>query len=123
MKVLCSDNFGNKILVRGNTFYLKLAAEKRERNIGTVVIESDWFHTVREEGHLLIKANAYGFNYQIVSMFKKYRNILLNTPEGNFMVPMDAILEMGDFLWFKKQGFERQIFVTREQLKPFKIPL
>lgn len=123
MKTLCEDKSGNKIMVSKNTLFLKLASENHNRNIGTVVPESDWFHVTRESEHLLRKANAYGFNYQIISMFRKYRNVLLTAPEGNFLIPMDEILTYGSFLWFKEQGFERQIFFTLEQINPFRIKL
>ncbi|MBK7362665.1 MAG: hypothetical protein IPJ01_10255 [Micavibrio sp.] len=36
-------------------------------------------------------------------------------------IPVKFILENGKFLFFKEQGFEKQIFVSLEQLAEFKI--
>lgn len=113
------DDNGNKILVNNNVIMLKLQSETHTRRIGEI-LPSRTLRMVRaREKHLLRKAQAYGFNHYVLANRTRFDFVLLCEREHHYKIPVDYILESGSFLWFKQTGFERQLFLTLEQLKQF----
>lgn len=115
------DEAGNKIIVeQSGKLFLKLNTEKNKRLLGQIM-PARVFKVVRDrERHLFLKNRSYGFNYHILSNAKKFDTILLSDQFEVWKIPITFILENGQFLFFKQQGFEKQIFITLEQLKQFK---
>jgi len=120
-----SDSAGNKIIASNNgdriKVLLKLNTELRSRLLGYVNIKSKSIKIIRKkEVHLLYKNNSYGFNHTLLADAKTFDKILLKDEVNAWKIPTKFILENGKFLFFKEQGFERQIFVSLEQLNQFK---
>jgi len=120
-----SDSAGNKIIASNNgdriKVLLKLNSELRSRLLGYVNIKSKSIKIIRKkEVHLLYKNNSYGFNHTLLADAKTFDKILLKDEVNAWKIPTKFILENGKFLFFKEQGFERQIFVSLEQLNQFK---
>jgi len=120
MTTLQQDKDGNSLLKDGRVVYLKLASEKRRREVGRIISGSDTIIMERKQEHLLRKANAYGFNYEALKLAKAVKFILLHTPTVMYKFPISFALENGSFLWFKSEGFEKQIFLTLSQLEKWK---
>ena len=69
------DEEGNKIISTHHgtfvTIHLHLKEENSQRKLGTIRIPEREFHVKRERSkHLLVRANAYGFNHYILDNVK-----------------------------------------------------
>ena len=120
-----SDSAGNKIIASNNgdriKVLLKLNTELRSRLLGYVNIKSKSIKIIRKkEVHLLHKNNSYGFNHTLLNDAKTFNKILLKDELNSWKIPTQFILDNGKFLFFKEQGFERQIFISMEQINQFK---
>ena len=123
-KQIC-DSVGNKIIASNNgdriKVLLKLNTELRSRLLGYVNIKSKSIKIIRKkELHLMHINNSYGFNHTLLSDAKTFDKILLKDELNAWNIPTQFILENGKFLFFKEQGFERQIFISLEQINQFK---
>lgn len=119
---MIKDKSGNMLYRSGNVILLDLLSEDRRRRLGTIV--DDYIHMKRDpKKHLLRVANAYGFCYELLATAKKSKfiKLYLTGISTSYWIPIKDILEKGDFLFFKKQGFERQIFLTVEQIEKYGI--
>lgn len=95
----------------------------RERKLGMIM--NDTFYTSREDSHLHIKSNSYGFNHYLMKK-SHFIYIMLSTGDGNYYrIPKSEILEKGKILHFKNSSdgnaFELQIFLELEIIKKYDI--
>ncbi len=119
------DSTGNKIIASNNgsriKVLLKLQNELRSRLLGYINIKSKSIKIIRKKDlHLLRKNNSYGFNHTLLSDAKTFNKILLKDEVNSWKIPTQFILDNGKFLFFKEQGFERQIFISLDELNQFK---
>jgi hypothetical protein len=120
-----TDNLGNKIIASSNgdriKVLLKLNTEIRSRLLGYINIKSNSIKIIRKkELHLMQINNSYGFNHTLLADAKTFNKILLKDEFNSWSIPTQFILDNGKFLFFKEQGFEKQIFISLEQLNQFK---
>jgi len=117
----------NKLVIKQNqktiAVFLQLQAEKnRKRRIGVVTKSTKTFFVKRErDKHLFIKGNAYGFNDYVLKNQTSFDKVALFDGIEHWKIPVQFIIENGKYLMFKQQGFERQLFVSLEQIEKFKI--
>jgi hypothetical protein len=104
---------------------LKLKKEKFARLLGYVKTSEKTFYCNRDsKRHLLVKADSYGFNYNLINEAKRFDKVLLCIDKiDKYLIPNDFILSNGSFLWFKNEGFERQIFLKRAEIERFNVKL
>ncbi len=119
MTVVSKDTQGNCIYAEKGIVYLKLVSEKRTRKLAEILIESGALVMRREGRHLLRKADAFGFNYELLKSAKKCKDVILCLPGCIYEIPIADILKYGDFLWFKNEGFERQVFLRQGFIKTY----
>ncbi len=102
---------------------VQLQAEgRRKRRIGVVTKSTKTLVIKRKRSlHLFWKGNAYGFNEYILKNAKTFDVIRLSDEVHEWKVPVDFILKNGKHLNFKQQGFELQLFVSLEQLGPYRV--
>ncbi len=121
-----SDEYGNLLKIKNNgkriVLLLKLANETRHRQIGVINEKQRTLTVYREPWHLHRISNSYGFNYQLLDEAKKFDFVRIIAADAEYKIPRTEILSKGNFLFFKEQGFERQIFVKIEELNNFKRP-
>jgi|688.fasta_scaffold320624_4 hypothetical protein len=120
-----SDEYGNLILCENNgariILKLKLRSESRTRRIGVVNLGQKSIEIKRDsKKHLFRKNNSYGFNYQVLKDAKLFNSVRLKDESNEWLIPKDFILDNGSFLFFKEEGFERQIFVPIILIEGFK---
>lgn len=115
-----SDAFGNSIYTTGARLMLSLKGQK-PRNIGEFISAGHLLIIRDKQKHLLRKLSAYGMNYTVLnhaSAFGISRITLHETDEGKVFVTQELTPEYlkskGDFLHFKEQGFEVQVFINRK---------
>lgn len=103
--------------------YLKLFSESKKRLIGMVTRSTKTIHFKRKRDiHLFRKTESYGFNYWLLSSQSYMEWVDLKDDYGyNWKIPIKYVLDNGKFLHFASCGFERQIFLTLEELDKFKI--
>jgi len=119
-----ADQYGNKILVdyATNSIYLKLAKDNRRRLIGVMEPAGGSLFVKRSRfKHVLRKAQAYGFNDYVLRNAKKFNKIILEDEGGRYELPIALIIEKGQYLFFKEQGFEKQIFLSLRIIETNKI--
>lgn len=122
---LIDDSGLNRVILKVTdktmVVWLKLKTEgARKRKIGTITRSTRTMVIKRDRSkHLLIKANAYGFNQYILESAKSFNTIRLSDQYHDWKIPVKDILEKGKFLFFKQQGFEVQRFMSLDELKPY----
>ena len=104
--------------------YLHIAGQRR--HIGCVNIKERVFETERmRKRHLHQKSNSYGFNHFLLKKTSHFDKVRIKETYGRkrieYLVPVSVILEEGSYLFFLKEGFEKQIFLTLDRIKQFKI--
>lgn len=113
------DKFGNLIYRNGDNIFLELKEEKRSRKLGTIKDENIIIRR-NPEKHLFLKNNSYGFNHNLLSRLNKVKNVELKSDGKRYVIPIDYILKYGEFMNFKNQGFELQIFLKLDLINQFK---
>jgi len=122
MEKISRDTDGNTIKVtpttKGATIKLYLSKEGRWRLIGNV----DYVNRIlkvrrKKDKHLHYKTGSYGFNYHILSHAKHFDHVEVTDEDGTYKHSVKYLLNIGTFLYFLQQGFERQLFVTLESLR------
>jgi len=126
MILIDNDKEGNILFVdRSGNFGLQLKKEGRTRDLGFADKQTKSIVRKRQrDKHLLQKAQAYGFNYELIRHLHRergYLTIILRDEFDEWRIPMAWILDEGEFLWFKGQGMERQIFAVLSKITKFSI--
>jgi len=92
---------------------LRLKGKKAGRNIGRVRLADRVLEVSRKrDKHLMLKANAYGFNEYVMRTAQKFDVVELTDEYGTYSIPRQLILNMGKYLHFKEEGFEKQLFLS-----------
>jgi hypothetical protein len=120
------DDAGNCIIAEdsGNIInvYLQLNSENKKRLLGRILKDKRKLYIKRNrEAHLFRKNNSYGFNYTLLKDGKLFDTVVLSDDIDIWEIPVSYILDNGSFLNFKSVGFERQIFLTLNQLKTYEV--
>lgn len=120
------DDMENYLRIKSNDkliqLSLKLKSENKLRRIGTVTKSTKTIDIKRKRGkHLHIKSNSYGFNYEVLNNKKSFDMVRLSDEISDWKIPLDFIMKNGKFLYFLQQGFEKQIFVTLEQIEQYRV--
>lgn len=101
---------------------LKLKSENKLRRIGTVTKSTKTLEVRRKrDKHLHRLSNSYGFSYHVLDNKKSFDTVRLSDEISDWKIPLSFIMDNGSFLHFKKEGFEKQIFVTLEQIEPYRV--
>ena len=116
------DSHGNFIIVtKDDVLKLALVGETAPRTVGTLDRKKRTLYIKRKrERHLLKKADSYGFCHQIINEGKQFDHVILQDEQGLYKIPREVILEKGSFLWFKNEGFERQLFLSLKEIRKYK---
>ena len=121
------DAYGNELIIdhfpAHANIKLKLSAEKRNRNVGTLDFSSRTLWITRErEKHLFRKMNAYGLNHYLLKEAKLFDHVRLKDEKNDWLIPREFILSSGKFLNFNNHGgFELQIFVRLSDIETYKL--
>jgi hypothetical protein len=114
-----TDRNGNSITVKNGKVHLNIFGQTRGRTIGQI---SDGKLVVYRDidKHLFKKTNSYGFCYDLLKSFKIKSVYLEEEMNGKRDIygPYDPslFLDNGEFMYFKEEGFERQIFIPRKYI-------
>jgi len=101
---------------------LKLHSEKAARDIGSVRLDNKTLMVKRDKSkHLFKKNESYGFNEYLIRNGKTFEQIMLTDDDGVYLFPKELILEKGEYLHFKQEGFERQLFLPLSLIKQHQI--
>jgi hypothetical protein len=120
------DEFGNYFEVEEKNGWLtvgiKLKSDKKVREVGKVDLKSRTIEMVRnKERHLFRKNNSYGFNEYLIKTGKTFDTIKLTDDLGTYIFPKKELLEKGSYLFFKQQGFEKQLFLPLEEINKYRV--
>lgn len=103
------DSLNNSWFKDGESIYLKLANETKNRLLGKVKGNTFFVKRIREK-HLFKKNESYGFSINIIDQLN-VDYIELYEDSGVFKFSVDVLKQFGDYLHFKDEGFERQLFL------------
>ena len=111
------DEIGNRIIQKHDVIYLQLVNESFPRKLGEF-ISDNIFKMYREyNSDLHINTNSFGFNLKLLNS-KVFDYIELHTDKKEiFKIKVDNILKDGKILFYKQQGFEKQIFYPLNLIK------
>lgn len=117
-----ADDQGNIISVLNNRIMLTLKKERRARLIGVIHDDEKFLYVKRNRNrHLHKKTNSYGYNDFVLRNTKRFNHILLQDVSGKYLIPVNEILTKGNYLFFKTEGFERQVFFPLEEMRKWNI--
>lgn len=108
-----TDQQGNKWWIEHNTVILKLIKERYNRKLGILFNERFIVYRTREL-HRFNKTNSYGFSSEVIEGLTKYTDtkvIDLYDNYGTYRLSIQDIKDKGEYLFFKEEGFEKQLFV------------
>lgn len=104
------DEYNNKLYREGNQVWLELDSLSHRKNLGTIITNNTLRTWRNYDNHLHRKSNSFGFNLKLLkSGWFKDVTLVTNRDEV-FHVSVADILKNGKVLFFKQQGFEKQIF-------------
>jgi len=118
------DKFSNELVIGGTEIVLWLAQKnsknKRKRTIGEVATIVDGRHMVklrRKNEHVFLKADAWGLNWMLIDNLPLNTPIMIhNTDTGRrYYLTVEEIKAKKDYLLFKEQGYELQVFIPLDQ--------
>ena len=120
------DQYGNYFEVEESKGWLSVSIKRekdiRLREIGKVNLKERFIEIKRNKlKHLFRKNNSYGFNEHLIKTGKTFDKIKLIDDGGTYVFPKSEILEKGKYLFFKEQGFEKQLFLPLEEINKFKV--
>lgn len=92
--------------------FLKLRSESSARRLGYIRPAQRILELERNRSrHLHQKSNSYGLNYELIKQSTRFDTIRIIDEFGVYDLPKDIALSNGKFLFFKQEGFERQLFI------------
>ena len=120
------DEGGNRLIAENGSLWLQLKARNRPLRIGSVYTENGRRVMVtlrKSDRHLFRKMDAYGFNYAMLTKMNIDFVKLVEDKDTVYMIPVSAINEIGrlDKLNFASVGYELQRFISRDDLRQFRI--
>jgi len=126
MDKISRDMDGNTLKVtktaKSAIIKLYLSKEGRWRLLGTVDYASRTLKVRRKKDkHLHYKTGSYGFNYHILSHAKHFDHVEVTDEDGTYKHSVRYLLNEGTFLYFRENGFEKQLFVTLDKLRQSEI--
>lgn len=128
-KFIISDDVRNYLQIKSNDkvieLKLYLESQSRGRNIGVVTKSTRTIDMKRiRSKHLHRKTNSYGFNDYVLRNQTSIDWVRLSDDLGNhWKIPVKYILDKGEYLHFKQEGFELQRFVSLQNLEQFRVRL
>lgn len=136
-KVICF-HYEKRIIL-----YLKLKSEGgKKRKIGVITKSTKTMQVRRKRTkHLFLKSLSFGFNEYvlnnatlfdkiwIIDKWSEWEKVVIDGREyekevpqkEEWKVPVSFILENGHYLFFKDEGFEKQIFIKLDEIEQFRI--
>lgn len=109
-----------EISINGNA-YLTLHKEKKPRSVGKVDYYNKAFIKTRKNTHLFYKTQEFGFPYYLLKFLidrKLIEKIYIDWDNYVFALKVDEnLLKNSNFRYFKKQGFEKQVFIPVSRFK------
>ena len=110
------DNDGNTFTLAGDwKLYvnLKNAKNKFRRNIGWFEWTQDFYiyHKMIKTDNLFKTSNSIGVSWPIVSKMADVDRVICHTGYRGYSASAYIIKRDGQFLYYKNQGFEKQIFM------------
>jgi hypothetical protein len=113
-----NDKMGNRLIIEGNgNITLKLASESKDRKIGNF-LKSEGNTVYFKRAHvknIFNKTNAWGLHWELLGSLRPYDFINIKDNFGcSYWITVKDAKEHGDFLHFKGEGFEKQLFVPIE---------
>lgn len=115
------DVHKNLLYIENGNVFLKLVKEEKQRKLGVIDYNSRTFITRRKPSHLFKKSNSYGFNDSLLATATQFDQILLKEKGGHYIIPVTTVMEKGKYMNFLQQGFERQIFLSLDEIEKYKI--
>jgi len=97
---------------------LRLATEKRIRNIGWLTKNTNGFisyYKNDEEKQVFKKANSWSINYNVFRFLPANESTInIRTERGIYRITKKRGIESGSFLYFKTSGIERKFYINRD---------
>jgi len=105
-----TDQAGNKIKCHKRNLILKLASERRERNIGKIVFKDGEliYSKPEKEEDIYRKLNAWSVPYSIITRVDR---ITFYTKKDFYRIRTKDIEERMIFLHFKNSGIEKKKYI------------
>src|SRR5882762_10265049 len=109
------DSNNNTWYKDGDKIFLNLSKENRPRVLGKFRNGIFFCERIREK-HLFRNSSSYGFCIEVLEQLNlDYIELYEKEGENPYLVykfPMDVLRQFGEYLHFKTEGFEKQLFLS-----------
>lgn len=121
-KAIIDAKTNNKLQLRGRNVYLILFKSGQQRLLGTINNNTRTIHVTRNrEKHLFRKSDSYGFNENLMKLTNSFDYILLKDNYGQYRFHKNIVIKYGEYMNFKQQGFELQLFLPLKKIQEYKV--
>ncbi len=115
--MIINDDAGNSLSLEGEKIFL---STKKERRMIGELIDSKGMRAYRKKvtrNHIFNQNDSWGICYAVLDFLEDEDVIALFyiAQKKCYSLTKAQVLEKGSFLWFKKEGFERQLFIPRSE--------
>lgn len=114
------DLLGSRLFIRDSQVFLRLAGEQKELRLGKLYYSRKGALVLEktiEERHVLQAAQAVGFCDDMLRHLPKETVLVVRYQGRVLWLTIEDARKVGFYLYFKKQGFERQFFVKLADFK------
>jgi hypothetical protein len=96
--------------------YLYVNSKDKKRMIGRMITQGDtkWYVKDAKVSHIMRKNNSWGVNWNVIDGMSDTDYIGINCEGQKYYITVGKAKKCGEFLEFKTQGFEKQLFVPLE---------
>ncbi len=108
------DDSGNFLLKEDNSIKLHLKKESKTKIIGFYDEKINIYRKNVKLKNIFQKTNSIGFCYKLLTLLPKNCRIIINIIENKteYHINVKNAILKGSFLFFKEEGFEKQLFVS-----------
>lgn len=100
---------------------LKLANEEKVRHLASIDIPTKTIEFKRDKAkHLHRATKSYGINQKILLDGQLFDKVIIKDDESTYTIPKEYLITHGKVLFYKQQGFEKQIFIPLDDIQQFR---
>ena len=117
IKMIYSDSVGSLKVLHTGEVVLNLNSENRVRKLGFMKENEKGvmsYYKHEKEKDVFRMTNAWSLNWNIIQ-YLPFPNSMINikSENGIYRITKEKALECGEFMFFKKSGIEKKIYVSK----------
>lgn len=130
--LLKADDYGNRLMIQSRVHIWIFKKNGNRKRIFNINRSADRLEVTCQKSKIF-KPDSYGFCEEVLKMASQVKNLLVQETVGEreftkvtatYLIPINDVLDKGYYADFLREtGFEKQIFITRTELKKYTVKL